>query len=95
MNVGHLTSMCTYLKICLLLKMKGMYKFSTFLFQVLEFDNLNAGLLVLIGQIADGFSTVFVGVFSDKGDDLWLCNRFGQRKAWHLIGVICILSRLL
>jgi len=63
-----------------------------FFHKVLEFDNLNAGLLVLIGQIADGFSTVFVGVFSDKGDDLWLCNRLGQRKAWHLIGVICILS---
>jgi len=62
-----------------------------FFHKVLQFDNLNSGLLVLIGQIADGFSTVFVGVFSDKGDDLWLCNRFGQRKAWHLLGVICVL----
>ena len=33
---------------------------------------------------------MFVGVFSDKGDDFWLCNRFGQRKAWHLIGCICV-----
>ena len=29
-----------------------------------------AGLLVLIGQIADGFATVFVGIFSDKGNVL-------------------------
>jgi Na+/melibiose symporter-like transporter len=28
-----------------------------------------AGLLVLIGQIADGFATVFVGIFSDKGNE--------------------------
>jgi len=62
-----------------------------FFHKVLQFDNLNSGLLVLIGQIADGFSTVFVGIFSDKGDDMWLCNRFGQRKAWHLVGVVCIL----
>ena len=46
--------------------------------------------LSISGQLADGFSTVFVGVFSDKGDDFWLCNRFGQRKAWHLIGCICV-----
>jgi len=62
-----------------------------FFHKVLQFDNLNSGLLVLIGQIADGFSTVFVGIYSDQGDDLWLCNRLGQRKAWHLIGVVCVL----
>ena len=44
----------------------------------------------MIGQLADGISTVFVGIFSDSGDDLWLCDRLGQRKAWHLIGCICV-----
>ena len=91
--------MCTYLKTfrinVIIVKNERYAQIFNQFFQVLEFDNLNAGLLVLIGQIADGFSTVFVGIFSDKGDDLWLCNRFGQRKAWHLIGVICILLRLL
>ena len=38
-----------------------------FTFKVLQFNHMFAGLLVLIGQIADGFSTVFVGIFSDKG----------------------------
>jgi len=58
--------------------------------EVLKFDNIYAGTILLIGQLADGFSTVFVGVFSDKGDNFWLCNRFGQRKAWHLIGCVCV-----
>ena len=44
----------------------------------------------MIGQLADGISTVFVGVFSDSGDDYWLCNRFGTRKAWHLVGTFCV-----
>jgi len=62
-----------------------------FFHKVLQFNHMYAGLLVLIGQIADGFSTVFVGIFSDKGDNLWLCDQFGQRKAWHLIGVVCVI----
>lgn len=60
--------------------------------KVLEFDNLYAGIILMIGQLADGFSTVFVGIFSDSGDDFWLCNRLGQRKAWHLIGCICVVG---
>ena len=63
--------------------------------KVLEFSNIYSGLLMLIGQLADGFSTVFVGIFADKGVDLFLCNRLGQRKAWHIIGVFCVMFRLL
>jgi len=58
--------------------------------KVIEFDNIYAGVLLFIGQIADGISTVFVGIYSDSGDDFWLCNRLGQRKAWHLIGCVCV-----
>jgi len=60
--------------------------------KVLEFSNIYSGILMLIGQLADGFSTVFVGVFADKGIDLYLCNKLGQRKAWHLIGVVCVMA---
>ena len=42
------------------------------------------------GQIADGLSTLFVGYFSDDGDDLWLCYKYGKRKSWHLIGTLCV-----
>ena len=60
--------------------------------KVLEFSNIYSGILMLIGQLADGFSTVLVGVFADKGIDLYLCNKLGQRKAWHLIGVVCVMA---
>ena len=48
-------------------------------------------LFLFSGQLADGASTVFVGYFSDAKDDLFLCNRIGNRKAWHLIGSMCVL----
>ena len=41
---------------------------------------LITGIVLLIGQLADGVSTVFVGYFSDTKDDLWLCNKIGKRK---------------
>ena len=62
-----------------------------FFHKVLLLSNFNSGLLVLVGQIADALSTVFVGTFSDKGDDFCLCRKFGNRKSWHLIGVLCSL----
>ena len=46
-----------------------------FFHKVLQFDNTYAGVVLFTGQIADGVSTVFVGYFSDNGDDMWLCNR--------------------
>ena len=65
-----------------------------FFHKILLLDNLYSGLLVLIGQVFDGFATIFVGIFSDKGDDLWLCNKIGRRKAWHIIGCFCVAARL-
>jgi Na+/melibiose symporter-like transporter len=63
-----------------------------FFHKVLQFDNIYAGIILLIGQIADGLSTTFVGFFSDSGDDFWLCLRMGRRKSWHLIGTLCVLG---
>ncbi|XP_076246049.1 major facilitator superfamily domain-containing protein 12 isoform X2 [Calliopsis andreniformis] len=57
---------------------------------VLGFDGTLAGLILLIGQIADALATPFVGFHSDKNDDFWLC-RYGRRKTWHLIGTLCVL----
>ena len=62
-----------------------------FFHRVLQFDNVYAGVILFTGQIADGLSTLFVGYFSDNGDDLWLCNKYGKRKSWHLIGTLCVL----
>lgn len=73
----------------------GITYWLVFFHKVLQFNHIYAGSLILFGQVADGFATVFVGIFSDKGDEFWLCTRFGNRKAWHLIGVVCVMIRLL
>lgn len=57
-----------------------------YLHKIVEFSNVAAGTLLLIGQIADALATPFVGVESDKTGDC----RYGRRKIWHLVGVICV-----
>ena len=52
---------------------------------VLKFDSFTSGIILLVGQVADGLSTPFVGFQSDRDDDFWLF-RYGRRKTWHLIG---------
>ena len=37
-----------------------------FFHRVLTFGNVFAGIILLIGQLADGFSTITVGYFGDK-----------------------------
>lgn len=54
---------------------------------VLGFSPTYAGVILLIGQIADALATPFVGLQSDKDDNFWLC-RYGKRKTWHLLGKI-------
>ncbi|KAK7076664.1 Major facilitator superfamily domain-containing protein 12 [Halocaridina rubra] len=58
---------------------------------VLLFNNTLAGVVLLIGQVADGLSTPFVGHEADRTDDLAFCSRYGRRKTWHLAGTICVL----
>ena len=56
-----------------------------FFHTVLRLPNLYAGMLILIGQTADGLATPVVGFFCDKTE-----NWYGGRKTWHLIGTICV-----
>ncbi|XP_042905853.1 major facilitator superfamily domain-containing protein 12 isoform X1 [Parasteatoda tepidariorum] len=58
---------------------------------VLNLSNFVAGSLMLLGQIADGISTPFVGFESDQPNDMFLCRKYGRRKAWHLVGTICVI----
>jgi len=62
-----------------------------FFHQVLYFDNNYSGIILLVGQVADGLSTTLVGGLCDKPDNFWLCRRYGQKKSWHLVGTICVL----
>lgn len=65
-----------------------------FFSKVLLFSEALSGAVVLVGQVADGLATPFVGYFSDRGDDFWFC-KYGRRKTWHLLGnlsAFCLLA---
>jgi hypothetical protein len=53
-----------------------------FLHSVRGYSSRGAGLLLLLGQVADGLCTPLVGYEADRAS----CVRCGPRKAWHLAG---------
>lgn len=56
-----------------------------FYHKVALLDNAYAGLLILIGQVADAAATPIIGFLCDKTH-----VRYGRRKLWHLIGTIMV-----
>lgn len=54
--------------------------------KIVGLSETDAGLLLLIGQIADAVCTVFIGYGCDKTK----CRWYGKRKLWHAIGTICV-----
>ena len=54
--------------------------------KVVKFGSFQAGILLLIGQIADGLATPIVGMEMDK----MRYFKFGKRKIWHLGGCIAV-----
>ncbi|XP_038571340.1 major facilitator superfamily domain-containing protein 12 [Micropterus salmoides] len=52
---------------------------------VLGFQSTYAGVMLLIGQIADGVCTPLVGYESDRTPGI-----YGKRKSWHLLGTVCV-----
>ncbi|XP_075944391.1 major facilitator superfamily domain-containing protein 12 isoform X3 [Anarhichas minor] len=56
-----------------------------YLHSVIGFRSTDAGVMMLIGQIADGVFTLLVGYGSDRT----VCV-YGKRKAWHLFGTVCV-----
>jgi len=60
--------------------------------KVLYFNRTNSGLILLIGQLADGISTTVVGLLSNKTKNLLFCRKYGTQKSWHLLGTICVLG---
>ncbi|KAF2352097.1 Major facilitator superfamily domain [Trinorchestia longiramus] len=81
-GVGHvLNDLCSSLWFTYLL---------IFLNKVERFPNTLAGAVLLIGQVADGISTPFVGTQADRTDDTAFCMKYGRRKTWHLAGTIFV-----
>uniref|UniRef100_A0A667ZK63 Major facilitator superfamily domain containing 12a n=1 Tax=Myripristis murdjan TaxID=586833 RepID=A0A667ZK63_9TELE len=58
-----------------------------FYHSVLGFKNTYAGLLLLVGQIADGVCTPLIGYESDQTPG---CGNYGKRKTWHLVGTVSV-----
>ena len=56
-----------------------------FYHKVVLLDNLFAGLLVLIGQLADAAATPIIGFLCDMTH-----VPYGRRKLWHLIGTVMV-----
>uniref|UniRef100_A0A8C3G6T2 Major facilitator superfamily domain-containing protein 12 n=1 Tax=Cyclopterus lumpus TaxID=8103 RepID=A0A8C3G6T2_CYCLU len=59
-----------------------------FYHSVLGFKNTYAGVLLLVGQIADGICTPLIGYESDRTPG---CGNYGKRKTWHLVGTLSVL----
>ncbi|XP_041659151.1 major facilitator superfamily domain-containing protein 12-like [Cheilinus undulatus] len=55
---------------------------------VLGFQNSNAGVLLLVGQVADAVCTPLVGYESDRTPG---CGSYGKRKTWHLVGTLSVM----
>jgi hypothetical protein len=53
--------------------------------RIVMFENAASGYMMLLGQIADALSTVFVGFESDKTEKGFF--NYGRRKSWHLVGI--------
>ncbi|KAM4552851.1 major facilitator superfamily domain-containing protein 12-like [Odontesthes bonariensis] len=58
-----------------------------FYHSVMGFQNTNAGLLLLVGQIADAICTPLIGYESDQTPG---CRNYGKRKTWHLVGTVSV-----
>ncbi|XP_059200260.1 major facilitator superfamily domain-containing protein 12-like [Centropristis striata] len=58
-----------------------------FYHSVLGFANTYAGVLLLVGQIADGLCTPLIGYESDRTPG---CGNYGKRKTWHLVGTLSV-----
>ncbi|XP_046912468.2 major facilitator superfamily domain-containing protein 12 [Dermatophagoides farinae] len=54
-----------------------------------QFNSNTSGTLMLVGQVADGLATPFVGIECDRKLDWFFC-KYGRRKCWHLIGTLCV-----
>jgi len=59
--------------------------------KVINLGAVYAGIILLVGQIADGIATIVVGILSDRETNLRVCLNYGKRKSWHLIGTVGVL----
>ena len=57
-----------------------------YLNKVAQISETNAGILLLIGQVADALFTPIIGYESDR---YTFFRKYPKRKSWHLFGEQC------
>ncbi|XP_050422444.1 major facilitator superfamily domain-containing protein 12-like isoform X2 [Adelges cooleyi] len=60
---------------------------------VIQLSSINAGAVVLVGQLTDAVATAAIGVLSDNVS-FGCIDRYGRRKAWHLFGSVLVFISL-
>ena len=51
-----------------------------FYISVVQLNGTNAGLIMIVGKITGGLSTVVVGMLADREKDCWIYEKIGRRK---------------
>ncbi|XP_025204621.1 major facilitator superfamily domain-containing protein 12-like isoform X1 [Melanaphis sacchari] len=60
---------------------------------VMQLSSINAGAVVLVGQLTDAVATAAIGMLSDNAN-MYCTDRYGRRKTWHLFGSILVFISL-
>lgn len=75
---------------------KVMYSFGLlFYVKVAELSNSQAGLVLVIGEVASFLSNIIFGYCCDNVDVPLLSRRMGKRMAWHLVGTVLVAISML
>ncbi|CAL4094526.1 unnamed protein product, partial [Meganyctiphanes norvegica] len=53
--------------------------------KVLHFTGIEAGIILLTGQLADGMATPIIGILCDRNVNNAFIAKFGRRKFCHLV----------
>ena len=68
---------------------KCMFSFRLlFLMEVVELSGADTGLIILIGQIVNAFTSVISGYLGDMVKVPVLSQKIGMRKSWHLMATV-------
>ena len=59
-----------------------------FFMEVVELSAADTGLIILVGQIVDGLTSVISGYLGDMVKVPFLARKIGMRKSWHLVATV-------
>ncbi|KAF6197815.1 hypothetical protein GE061_008782 [Apolygus lucorum] len=57
---------------------------------VIGISHSMAGVLMIVGQVADAISTPIIGTLSDRGSTKLTKAKVGKRKSWYIVGTVLV-----